>query len=86
MSIIKVSRVDIDLLVHLAVAGPAGATDWRAQVSDGEAFGAKVWQHNYLASWDRRKEDPGEERVPPDYTFTPPPVALTVVEGIKHCA
>lgn len=74
-------RLDVDALVHVAVRGPIGAVDWRPAVRDADAFGQQLWALNFEAA-----AYEGEDEPPPLYEFTPIPVGVTAVEGLKQIA
>jgi hypothetical protein len=81
MSEYVVSKIDIDVLVQLAVYGPLGAQNWLALTTDPDATGTALWRQNYEAA-----ADPDLDPPLPEYHFEPLPFAITAVEGIIACA
>ena len=74
------TRLDVDVLVQLVVLGPLEASEWEALVEDADDFGTQLWTVNYeIAAWD-------DDLPQPAYTFTPLPITITAVEGLKQCA
>ncbi len=79
VSNIFVSKLDIDVLVHLALGGPseAGSGEWHALVDEPDSFGARLWAENHgVAGYD--------EPPPPVYRFAPLPFDPTAAEGVKQ--
>jgi hypothetical protein len=75
------SKLDIDVLMQLAVYGPVGAELWEPMTNDPDRLGCAIWQQNLEAA-----EEPDE--VPPvaGYRFAPLPIGITAEEGLKQCA
>lgn len=76
-----VGKLDIDVLVQLALHGPMEARDWVAQVQDPDAFGRALWELNFEAT----AYDDDDEPLPP-CVYEPLPVAVTVVEALVAVA
>jgi hypothetical protein len=75
-----VSRLDIDVLVHVATYGPVGAQDWRPVEEDPDECGRSLW----LQNWERAGYE-GDQRPPiEDYTFAPLPFAITLAEAVAQ--
>ncbi len=80
MSAYIVGKVDIDLLVQLALLGPAGARGWTPIVSDPDAFGRDLWALNEeVAGFE-------DDEPLPMYAYEPLPIGVTVVEGLVAVA
>jgi len=83
MSRMVLGKVDIDVIVQLAVLGPLEAEAWEPLVDDAhaDAFGTELWTLNWAAA-----AHGDEEGVMPPYTFDPLPVGVTAGEGLKQVA
>lgn len=79
MSAHLLSKLDIDVLVQLAWLGPAGCEDWNPVTDDPRAFGTMLWSRNY------ERAGSGAAQPRPAYDFTPLPVTVTAIEGVKQC-
>ncbi len=79
MSAILLSKLDIDVLVQLAWLGPARSKSWNALTDDADALGTMLWSRNH----ERAADTFDEPR--PVYHFTPLPIAVTAIEGVKQC-
>jgi hypothetical protein len=76
------SKLDIDVLMQLAVHGPVGVRSWEPLTDDPDRLGRDIWQQNYEAA-----ASSDEERPPiAEYRFTPLPIGVTVGEGLKQCS
>jgi hypothetical protein len=75
-----VNKLDIDVLVHVAVYGPAGADDWRRLDDQPDESGRALWGQNWERAGYEIKDRPPIE----DYTFEPLPFAITVGEAFAH--
>jgi hypothetical protein len=52
----------------------------KGELEDADEFGNQLWTVNYeIAAWD-------DDSPQPPYTFTPLPITITAVEGLKQCA
>lgn len=78
MSRMLLGKLDIDVLVHLAVIGPVEASDWKPLVKDPNELGRLMWSVNYEAAASEG-DDP-----PPDCNFAEVPVGVSAVEGLKQ--
>jgi len=83
MSRMVVGKVDIDVIVQLAVLGPLEAESWEPLVdaAHADAFGTELWTLNWAAA-----AYGDEVGVMPPYTFDPLPVGVTAGEGLKQVA
>lgn len=79
MSRMVVSKLDVDVLVQLAMLGPAEATDWRQLTEDPDGLGQALWSANYDAA------AYPENGTVPSYTFEPLPITVSAIEGVKQC-
>lgn len=79
MSVRLLSKLDIDVLVQLAWLGPADCESWRPLTDDPQALGTMLWSRNY----ERAGHQAEEPR--PVYEFTPLPITVTAIEGVKQC-
>lgn len=81
MGEILLSKLDIDVIVQVAVLGPLEAETWTSLVDDADAFGAELqglnWEH-----FDG--DDVGE--APAAYGFEVLSVQVTAAEGLKQLA
>lgn len=78
MSAIPLTKMEIDILVQLALHGPTEASHWRALVKDADELGIRLWTLNV--------ESTGDTDVPvSSYKFELLPIGITAAEGIKHC-
>lgn len=46
MSRFQMSKLDIDVLVQLALVGPGDATNWNPLTDDPDRLGTLLWSHN----------------------------------------
>ncbi len=85
MSANTVSKLDIDVLVDLAMNGPLGATHWVPLADDADALGSRLRRQNLIAV---NVHDHGEPGIVEDtgYVFAALPFAVTAEEGLKHCS
>ncbi len=76
-------KVDIDVIVQLAVLGALEAETWEPLVDDAHAhaFGTELWTLNWAAAAYGE-----EDGVMPPHTFDPLPVGVTAGEGLKQIA
>ncbi|MEA2972915.1 MAG: hypothetical protein QOG82_1373 [Actinomycetota bacterium] len=81
MSRMLLTKLDVDVLVQLAVLGPLEAELWKPLVDDADAFGRELWTLNWAAA--AHLDEDGEM---PAYTFEPLPVGVTAGEGLKQVA
>lgn len=81
MSSLILDKMDVDVLVQLALHGPVEAPTWSALTDDPDQLGTALWRQNYEAAG-----DPDEDPPPPEYHFQPMPFGITAVEGLKMCA
>jgi hypothetical protein len=82
MSACVLSKLDIDVLVQVAVYGPAGATSWTPPTDHTpDVLGTELWQQNYAAA-----AYPDEEPPLPEYRFEPLPFGITTIEALKACS
>ena len=80
MSRMVVSKLDVDVLVQLALLGPVEATDWPPLIEDPDGFGQTLWSASYDAA-----AHPEDDGTVPSYTFEPLPVIVSAIEGVKQC-
>lgn len=81
MSSFVLSKLDIDVLMQLAVYGPIGAEFWEPMTDNPDEFGRAIWQQNANAA-----EPPDNAPAIEGYRFAPLPIGITAEEGLKHCA
>lgn len=79
MSRLLLRKLDIDVLVQLALVGPDEAAEWVSIEEDPDTFGRLLWSSNYQAA------AAPEDGPCPEYKFAPLPVTVTAIEGVKHC-
>jgi hypothetical protein len=78
MSRILLSKLDIDVIVQLAVVGPTEADSWNALTKDPDELGTRLWARNYeVAAF----ED--DESLRP-YVFEFLPIMITAAEGLNQ--
>jgi hypothetical protein len=79
VSNIYVSKLDIDVLVHLALGGPAeaGSHPWIPLTAVPDSLGAQLWRSNHAVAGDGEPE-------PPEYRFVPLPFDPTAAEGVRQ--
>lgn len=81
MSRMLLGKLDVDVIVQLAVLGPLEAESWDPLVDDADAFGGELWALNWAAAAHGE-----EDGVVPPYAFAPLPVGVTAGEGLKQIA
>lgn len=79
MSRFLMTKLDIDVLVQLALVGPSEATEWKPLTDDPDRLGTGLASRNYEAAADPEIDGPL-----PSYTFAPLPITITATEGLRH--
>lgn len=74
------SKLDIDVLVQLALVGPGDASDWRPLTDDPDRLGSMLWSRNYEMA-----AHPDVDGPLMDYTFALLPITVTAAEGLRQC-
>lgn len=80
MSRSVMSKMDIDVLVQLALIGPVEATDWKPLTNDPDQLGTLLWTRNFEVAG-----HPDEDGPLMNYSFAPLPITVTSVEGLAQC-
>lgn len=75
------SKLDIDVLVQVAVMGPLESDRWRPLTDDPDGFGSDLQTLNVAAL-----HEPDDAGPPYQYRFEPLPIAITAIEGLKQIA
>lgn len=74
------SKLDVDVLVQLALVGPSEAQRWDPLIDDPDSFGSLLWTRNY----DRASA--ADDDPLPSYSFNLLPITITAAEGLKQLA
>ena len=94
MSAWFMSKLDIDVLVQVALVGTLDDGSWTPLVADPDAFGDDLWQRNWWVTDGSWFEDDIDGAVangdisarPAPYRFTPLPIGVTRAEAAKAIA
>lgn len=88
------NKLDIDVLVQVALAGTSDIEGWVPLVADPDAFGDDLWQRNWWVTAGSWFEDDIDFAVangdivarPEPYRFTPLPIVVTRAEAARALA